>query len=440
MNRFDFKKAMNGLTRKQREVLERFLTGQSDAEIADNIICTKNNISKHISNICKVFGLSNGEGEYYSYRHELLDIFIDHQPDLVNPDEIQKRRLCAQEEPPFPGRGLMAGSRFYIQRSPIEKLSQVTIRQPGGLLRLHAARRMGKTSLLYHLLAYVRKELDYKTATLSFYRLEDSQLESLDNFLRWFCETLSHELNLPSRVEDYWNKQIGCKSSCTRYIENYILAKIDAPLVISMDDVDRLFEYPTVAVGFFSLVRGWSEESRMRPIWQKFRQIVSYSTDVYIDFPLNQSPFNVGRQVDFPPFDVHQVMVLAQRYGGARLSRLGETEAEALLGLVEGIPHLIQLALYHIYTEEIFLVDLLSGAQSAMRIYNNHLDSLLSRLERHTPLLTALQEVVAAKGEPVRIEHSLAKRLTGLGVVRPVGWKVAMGCRIYQQYFQAQWS
>ncbi|MEO1387921.1 MAG: AAA-like domain-containing protein [Cyanobacteria bacterium J06634_6] len=439
MNRVEFEKALDTVPPRKKEVLKLFLLGHSDAEMGEKLNITANTVSRHIAETCKLFGLSNGEGEHYCYRYDLFDIFIEHLPVWVSPEKIKEYRLTGQEEPPFPGRGLKAGSPFYIERSPIEQKSQSAIRQPGGLLRICAPRRMGKTSLLNRLMTVAQDDLKYRTATLNFYKLEDSMLENLDRLLKWFCETLSYELGLPPTFEDYWNERIGCKSSCTRYLESYVLAKIDSPIIIAMDDVDRLFEHPSVAVGFFSLVRGWSEEAEAQDSWQSFRQIIAYSTDVYIDFPVNQSPFNVGRPVRLPAINAPQVLQLARQYGGDNLTQFSETEAETLLGFVGGTPHLVQLALYHIYDDKITLTDLHSSQPIFMEIYANHLERLQQKLETYPVLLEAFKEVVAAKA-PIKLSQRLTKQLIGLGVVQPVDWQVKISCQLYQQYFDAQWD
>ena len=451
MNRVEFEKAVDSLTPRKKEVLKLFLMAHSDAEIGSQLCVTSNNISRHISEICKFFGLSNGEGEHYSYRYELFDIFVEHCPEWVSPKKLEEyhpdfqisnrsnTQTINSTEPPFPGRGLIAGSQFYIERSHTEPRSQTAIRQPGGLLRICAPRRMGKTSLLNRLLTYSKDDLGYRTAKLSFYKLEDAMLADLDQMLIWFCETLSHELNLPSTLDNYWNKRIGCKSSCTQYIEDYILANVEGPIIIAMDDVDRLFEFPSVALGFFSLVRGWTEESKIKNVWQNFRQIIAYSTDIYIDFPLSQSPFNIGYPVKLSPFVSEQVVALAKRYGGLRLAKFDAVDAEALLAFIGGTPHLIQLALYHVHSGEISLVDLQSSQQVFMDIYENHLESLMQKLEAYPDLLNIFKQVVASKGL-CTIEQPVAKQLIGLGVVQSENGQVRIRSQMYQKYFDQQWS
>ena len=66
MNRAEFDRSLEKLSPTQRKVLKLFLSGTSDNGIKDELGCTDtSNIRKHISNICKKFGLVNDVGEHY---------------------------------------------------------------------------------------------------------------------------------------------------------------------------------------------------------------------------------------------------------------------------------------------------------------------------------------------------------------------------------------
>jgi hypothetical protein len=80
---------------------------------------------------------------------------------------------------------------------------------------------------------------------------------------------------------------MGAKVSCTTYLEEYVLAAADSPLVLYLDDVDTLFPYPEVYEDFFGLLRSWYEKARSRPNWKKLRLAIAHSTDVYIRLNIN---------------------------------------------------------------------------------------------------------------------------------------------------------
>ena len=134
-------------------------------------------------------------------------------------------------------------SSFYIERPPIEESCYQEITKPGALIRIKAPRQMGKTSLMARILHHGSK-LGYQTAALSLQLVDNQNFKNLDTFLRWFCLSVASELNLSANLDNYWNKIFGSKISCKSYFERYILKSIDTPIVLGLDEADRIFAYP----------------------------------------------------------------------------------------------------------------------------------------------------------------------------------------------------
>jgi hypothetical protein len=141
-------------------------------------------------------------------------------------------------------------SAFYVDRPPIESRSCQTITQAGALIRIKAPRQMGKTSLLDRIVDRAVNE-GYRTVRLNLLQAEGAVFSSLDKFLRWFCACVSHKLNLPSQLGDYWDEDRGSIVNCTTYFEAHLLEQIDSPLVLALDEVDRVFQSAEIAQGFF---------------------------------------------------------------------------------------------------------------------------------------------------------------------------------------------
>ena len=171
-----------------------------------------------------------------------------------------------------------------------------TIDQPGSLLRIKAAKGMGKTVLLEKILAYARQQ-QYKTVNLSFLLLDGSILQDLERFLRWFCRYVSVKLNIPYQA-DFWDEGLGSIYNCTTYFEDCLLATLQRPLVLALDNIDRIFTEKSVADGFLSMLRSWYDNAQTPGIWQKLRLILANSTAAYLAPDINGSPFNVGVEVE----------------------------------------------------------------------------------------------------------------------------------------------
>ncbi|HAG84592.1 MAG TPA: molecular chaperone Tir, partial [Cyanobacteria bacterium UBA12227] len=323
-------------------------------------------------------------------------------------------------------------SAFYVERPSIEDRCYEAIAKPGSLIRIKAPRQMGKTSLMARILHHATQQ-GYATVPLTF-QLADSKLfTDLDRFLQWFCAFISLELQLPDRLADYWNGIFASKVSCRSYFERYLLANMTNPLVLGLDEVDRVFQYPELAADFFGLLRAWHEEAKNREIWRKLRLVVVHSTEVYLPMDINQSPFNVGLPIELPEFQVEQVQDLAHRHGLA----WGTTEVDQLMAMVGGHPYLIRLALYHIARQEITLPELLITAPTDTGLYSDHLRRHLWNLSQHPELANALKKVVIAEGS-VQLDSMQGFKLHSMGLVNLQGNEVTPRCDLYRQYFQVR--
>ena len=431
MNRVEFERCYDRLSRCQKNVLHLFLAYESDEAIAQELDCGQSNVRRHLSNICQIFGLTNDEGEHYSYRWDLVEIFLAYQPEKVDKRWPEKLGLLP-EKPRFPGRPMVVGSKFYVDRPLVDTVCCDEIERAGALIRIRAPRKMGKTSLLNKIMKYAQDK-GYHTVTLPFYSLGAEILEDLEKFLWWLCDSMGTELGLDPQVDAYTKAvhRVGAAGSCRRYIQN-ILREVKGPLVVGLDQVDVLFDYPAIAATFFGLLRGWSEEAKTHELWGQLRQVVIYSTDVYIDLDLHQSPFNVGLPISLEELASEQVQELARRYG---LKSLVKGDLKTLMDLVGGHPHLLQLAFYHLYEGKVTLPEILESADSPTGIYANHLATLKDALESHPPLMESLQTILAS-AEPVEISAIAAKKLEGLGLVKRRHSRVEIRCKLYRRYFQ----
>ncbi len=335
-------------------------------------------------------------------------------------------------EPELPRGQVELASAFYVERPSIDDRAYEAIAKPGSLIRIKAPRQMGKTSLMARLL-HQASVLGYRTVALSLQLADSKVFTDLEQFLRWFCAVVSLELQLPDRLPDYWNGIFGSKVSCKSYFERYLLANAIEPLVLGLDEVDRVLQYPELAADFFGLLRAWHEEAKNREIWRKLRLVVVHSTEVYVPMDINQSPFNVGLPIELPEFKSEQVQDLAQRHGLA----WGTTEVKQLMAMVGGHPYLVRVALYHIARQEITLARLLETAATDAGLYGDHLRRHLWNLSQHPELAAALNKVVTGDS-PVQLESMQGFKLHSMGLVYLQGNEVTPRCNLYRQYFRVR--
>ncbi|MDF5728675.1 MAG: AAA-like domain-containing protein [Rhizonema sp. PD38] len=336
----------------------------------------------------------------------------------------------------FPSGPVPIDSKFYIDRPPIEERTYTQIAKPGSLIRIKAPRQMGKTSLLHRIMAHAR-QAGLRTVVLSLQRADTSIFTSLDKFLRWLCANVSRQLNLEPRLDEYWDEDIGSKVSCTLYFQEFLLRTIDAPVVLALDEVNRIFEYADISSDFLPLLRSWYEEASELDVWQKLRLVVVHATEAYIPLDINQSPFNVGLPIKLPELSLEQIQDLAMRHRLDWIDKVGVQNLAPLLAMVGGHPYLVRLAFYHLGRQELTLEQLLQTSPTVAGIYSDHLRRLLANLQQHSKLAGALKRVVLSS-DPVQLEAIAAYKLESMGLVKLEENQAIPSCELYRLYFREQ--
>lgn len=369
-----------------------------------------------------------------------------------------------EKKPQFPGSPLSVWSQFYIDRPPIEELARAEITKVGSVIRIKGPKKMGKNSLLLRIMEH-GKSLRMRSAYIDFQQAEEETFDNLDRFLRWFCATVTVQLGLPQQLHLYWDENIGSKVSATLYFQGYVLSTIESPIILALNEVNLLFQYPAIAREFLPILRSWHEEAKQMTIWQKLRLIVVYSTESYISLKINQSPFNVGLPIQLSEFTLAQVDRLAELY---KLP-LNVMELKQLMEIVGGHPYLIQLAFYHLLQEYQALAEVLepsdrpvgvsspspdagSDREQALKkqlrnllelaptqagIYKDHLRSLRATLYDRPELLTGFKELLLTD-TPVVLADMIAYKLESLGLVKIQGNLCSIRCNLYRIYFSDQ--
>jgi hypothetical protein len=331
----------------------------------------------------------------------------------------------------MPVGGVSIDSPFYIERSSIDIRCYEAILQPSSLIRIKSPHQMGKTSLIDRILH--RSSLQgARTVKVNFQAADRSSFDDLDALLQWFCNKISRKLQLSQTASEYWSDTFGSKDNCSSYFEECILIAADRPLVLGLDDVDRLFQYPLVAADFFGLLRAWYEESGSGE-WGKLRIVIAHSTEVYIPLGSDESPFNVGLPIELPEFTFAQVQDLVGQY---RLN-WDDDRIHRLMAMVGGHPYLIQLALDRIAHHDTDLDALLAIAPTDAEPYGEHLRRLWNNIKHQPALLDALQQVMAAE-TAVAIAPELSFQLYSMGVVVRNGNSIAPRCQLYRLFFRSR--
>ncbi|MBH8564782.1 AAA-like domain-containing protein [Nostoc sp. CENA67] len=424
----------NGLTTLQETVLRSSWEGKTYTTIAVEAHYGEERVRKVASNLWQL--LSNFWREpinKFNFRSSLEPRSLSkmHQQ-LIQ--EFNRAATAISLE--FPSGPVSLDSRFYISRPPVEELAYTQIGEPGSVIYIKAAQKMGKSSLILRLLEHAVNQ-GFHTVSLDFQQADKAVFASLDKFLRWLCANISRELQLEPKLNDYWDEEMGSKVSCSIYFQSYLLPALTSPLVLVFNEVDWVFEYSEIAGEFLPLVRFWHEQARRVEIWEKLRLVLVFSAEIIVPLKLTQSPFNIGLPIKLPPFTTEQVQELAQRHG---LDWTDGKEASSLMAMVGGHPYLVRLALYHLVGKgglERDLNQLLQHAATTAGIYHEYLSQYLLALREEPELADAFYQVITAT-DYVKLDPVVAYKLQRMGLVNVEGTRCTPACELYRLYFRDQ--
>ena len=319
-------------------------------------------------------------------------------------------------------------SAFYIERAA-DRVALQAIQDQGVTIVIQAPRQMGKTSLLLRMVR-TAEQIGKRVAFLDFQLFDRATLHNADTFFRSFCSFLSAELDLEDRVDDYWRVPLGNLQRCTRYVQRHLLAALDSPLVLAMDEVDAIVA-ASFRSDFFSMLRIWHDRRAAMSIWKQLDLVLVIATESgsLIDNP-HVSPFNIGEKITLGDFTPEEVAELNRRHGGP----LGHGEEQELIALVGGHPYLVRRALYLVTSGRLSAAELFVQAIDDGGPFGDHLRFLLFRMHNHPELVHGMRQILMT-GTCSDIHILL--QLDGVGLVRRQGQQVLPRNQLYASYFLA---
>ncbi|MEM8805459.1 MAG: AAA-like domain-containing protein [Cyanobacteria bacterium P01_G01_bin.38] len=368
----------------------------------------------------RAFGLDLGTADYYS-------------PESTTSRAALPPDADSSFSPSPPGGPLPLDSKLYVERLQAETDSYRAIDRPGALVRIKGAHRTGKTSLMARI-AQQASQQGYQPVSVSFQLADKQVVQDLDQLLQWFCASVGLEMGISPNLDTYWDSLFGSKVSCKLYFEQYLLAMTERPVVLILDDVERLFHYPEVADEFFGLLRTWYEEAKTVDIWQQLRMVIAQTSEVYIPLNLNKSPFNVGVAISLLPFTPDQVQTLAMAYG----LDWSTQSAKELCQLVDGQPYLAHLAVYNVWQKETTLAEIFTDPLGC-QIFSPHLQHQLRRVQQQPQLAKVLDKVMTQQSiSPSILSELYQLQSMGLITLKEAGPQLA--CDLFTRYFSTQFA
>jgi hypothetical protein len=321
-----------------------------------------------------------------------------------------------------------------VERKVDRKIHEI-LEDPGSTVTIKGHRQSGKSSLLVRLHARAL-EAGHACCILSFQELEDVEtLKSSKDLFPALAQSIADGLDLDLDPGLGWSARRGAAQNLTIFLEKRVLAPLDRPVMLLLDEADLTFGYPAARKALFSTLRVWHDlraNTSKQKTWKKVGLVVAHSTEPGLWIKdLNQSPFNVGREFILDDFDESEVTRLDAKYG-SKLA--GEAERAALMKLVGGHPYLVSLALHTMATEPCSFAALETAAIDDDGAFGSHLRHLLNILRSDDSLLKAVRKILKyGKCD----DEILFQRLWSAGLIRGEARQtVWLRYTIYDRYFR----
>lgn len=339
--------------------------------------------------------------------------------------EFDPRLVEAMEAP---GGVVKLRDKFYIERHADTQLRREVIKA-GSTTTIRASRQTGKSSLLVRGVNEARQN-GANVVHLDLQRVDGDRLASPDLFLRDLAEFIVRKLRLDvAEVERAWRGSLGPQDKLTYLMEDYVLPESNTPIVLALDEVDRLLQTPFHS-DFFALLRSWHNSRALDEQWDRLNLVMVISTEPYLLIAdVNQSPFNVGLKIYLEDFNEAQVRDLNKRHD----SPVSEADFPQLLKLLGGHPYLNRKALYTMVTERLPWSRLIRAAALDHGPFGDHLRRHQWLLRDEPSLREALKQVI----EQNRCtDESALFRLLQAGLVKGSGEAYSCRCDLYRIYFK----
>ncbi|HNT74877.1 MAG TPA: AAA-like domain-containing protein [Anaerolineae bacterium] len=340
--------------------------------------------------------------------------------------EFDPRILEVLEEP---GGTMHLSDTLYIRR-PIDAQMEKQVVGRRTMTTLRAPRQAGKSSLLIRALQYAKNQ-GIMSVYMDLPAVDISYLQSLDMFLKYLGEFIAQRLSYDSNVvEKHWQGMLGAQDKLSSLLHE-ILSNINVPIVLAIDEADKLIETPFYN-SFFGLLRSWHNRGAYDAPWEKLNMVLVISTSSYLLIrDLKQSPFNIGRNLYLSDFDEKQVSDLNIRHG----SPLSDSKISRLCSLLGGHPYLTRKTLYMLVTEECTWATLEKEAESDHGPFGDHLRYCYDLVYDKSELKEGLFQILTQQS---CTDEFVFHRLLRAGLVKGEHNECTYRCDLYRRYFEGK--
>ena len=254
-------------------------------------------------NVIKIF-LGENEISGACRQRELIKYMIINDPATVHPKLRKIHKKMYEIDLENAGEPLESNSYYRLplkartkNRKPVrvqDFLCEKLLFSDTGLIRIKGSSNSGKSTEI-NAFAQICKVRGIELIKIDFKNINNIIAENASKLMNWFIKQIYKQMNFEDNNESYRNRIInedpnGGSYECIKDVMDKMSNNLaeDKFLLIIMEDVDRLFDYPDAGTIFFQYARRVFQELK------KIKQIITYSTYCYLKLDDYKSVFNVG--------------------------------------------------------------------------------------------------------------------------------------------------
>ncbi|MBV6625478.1 MAG: AAA-like domain-containing protein [Rivularia sp. (in: Bacteria)] len=348
------------------------------------------------------------------------------------------------------GASLQVNAPSYVRRQADEEFYQKL--QAGKFCYVLNSRQMGKSSLRVQTMQQLQAQGNVCAAIDLTGIGKVTQEQWYAGIVYNLSESCQLEDNFDFDWQEWWGKHqvILSPVQCLGlFIEKVLLEKIQSPIVIFVDEIDKVLSQDFSLDDFFALIRFFQNQRVDNPIFERLTfALLGVATPGDLIKNKSQTPFNIGEAIELHGFTIDEVEPLIRGLEG-RFNHPQEVMTE-ILDWTGGQPFLTQKLCkfmveesqkdYPRSVEEVIKSRIIENWES--QDDPEHLRTIRNRIlasEQRAGYLLELYQQIQQQGE-VAASNSLDKselKLSGLVVQRE--GKLITYNQIYQEVFNQNW-
>ncbi|WP_414622354.1 AAA-like domain-containing protein [Calothrix sp. CCY 0018] len=356
------------------------------------------------------------------------------------------------------GASLPVDAPSYVKRQADEEFYQKL--QAGKFCYVLNSRQMGKSSLRVQTMQRLQEQGTVCAAIDLTGIGKVSQQQWYGGIVYNLSESCQLEDKFDFDWQEWWKKHQTILSpvQCLNlFIEKVLLAKIQQPIVIFVDEIDKVLSQDFSLDDFFALIRFFQNQRVDNPIFQRLTfALLGVATPGDLIQNKTQTPFNIGEAIELHGFQINEVEPLIKGLEG-RFNHPQEVISE-ILDWTGGQPFLTQKLCkfmveesaasrkskvdkdYSVLVREVVNKRIIENWES--QDDPEHLRTIRDRIlssEQRAGYLLELYQQIQQQGEVAANKNleSSELRLSGLVVQRE--GKLRVYNRVYQQVFNQNW-